>query len=61
MSRASGKTKDVAEGKSDGADSQQTEEEEDHADETGREETPDLYRHSALGMCVLIITRSSSA
>jgi E3 ubiquitin-protein ligase HUWE1 len=51
MSRASGKIKDVTDGKSESTDS---DEDEENGGEAGREETPDLYRHSALGMCVFI-------
>ncbi|KAF9227402.1 hypothetical protein BS17DRAFT_727628 [Gyrodon lividus] len=53
MSRASEKLKDGTEGKAEstGSMSEEEEEEEDvDDDDVGREETPDLYRHSALGM-----------
>ncbi|KIJ18752.1 hypothetical protein PAXINDRAFT_167299 [Paxillus involutus ATCC 200175] len=53
MSRASEKLKDGTEGKAEstGSMSEEEEEEEDiDVDDAGREETPDLYRHSALGM-----------
>lgn len=53
MSRTSGKGKHAVEGKEDMEDSELSEEEEpddDDDDETDREETPDLYRNSSLGM-----------
>ena len=50
MSRASGKAKDLPD---DGAaDSDAGSEVEDVASNEAREETPDLYRNSSLGMCV---------
>jgi len=49
MSRASGKNKDSLDGKHE---SDETVENEEDTDEIEREETPDLYRNSALGMCV---------
>jgi E3 ubiquitin-protein ligase HUWE1 len=58
MSRASEKLKDGTEGKAEstGSMSEEEEEEEDiDVDDAGREETPDLYRHSALGMYVFHI------
>ncbi|KAF9241543.1 hypothetical protein BU15DRAFT_87134 [Melanogaster broomeanus] len=53
MSRASEKLKDGTEGKAESAGSMSDEEEDDEdidVDDAEREETPDLYRHSALGM-----------
>lgn len=50
MSRASGKTKDLPD--EDAADSDADSEIEDMASNEAREETPDLYRNSSLGMCV---------
>lgn len=52
MSRASEKSKDGAEGKAQsvGSISEDEEEEDIDVEDAGREETPDLYRHSALGM-----------
>lgn len=51
MSRASEKSKDGGEGKSQSAGSISEEEEGDiDVEDVEREETPDLYRHSALGM-----------
>lgn len=54
MSRASEKSKDGTEGKvqSVGSISEGEEEEDIDVEDAAREETPDLYRHSALGMCV---------
>jgi hypothetical protein len=54
MSRVSGKIKDSAEGRSESSDSQVSEDGEDLG-EIDREETPDLYRNSALGMCVRVL------
>ena len=59
MSRASDKSKDAAEGKADSVGSLASDEEVDDDDgddmeDAGREETPDLYRNSSLGMCVLL-------
>ena len=51
MSRASGKTKDSIEDKEDSAESDMGSENDDVAEEP-REETPDLYRNSSLGMYV---------
>jgi len=51
MSRASGKTKDLPD--EDVADSDMDSEVEGVASNEAREETPDLYRNSSLGMCVL--------
>jgi E3 ubiquitin-protein ligase HUWE1 len=57
MSRASDKGKDAAEGKVDSVGSLASDEEEDDngadVEGNGREETPDLYRNSSLGMYVL--------
>jgi E3 ubiquitin-protein ligase HUWE1 len=53
MSRASDKSKDSAEGKANSVGSLASEEEEDDGEDmedAGREETPDLYRNSSLGM-----------
>lgn len=50
MSRASGKTKDLPD--EDAADSDADSEVEDLASSEVREETPDLYRNSSLGMWV---------
>ena len=50
MSRASGKTKDLPD--EDAADSDADSEVEDIAGNEAREETPDLYRNSSLGMYV---------
>lgn len=59
MSRASGKTKDLPD--EDVADSDVDSEIEDVASNEAREETPDLYRNSSLGMYVLPdILRESS-
>lgn len=60
MSRASDKGKDTAEGKTHSVGSLASDEEaeEDSGDDmedAGREETPDLYRNSSLGMCVVHI------
>ena len=58
MSRTSGKGKHAVEGKEDMEDSELSEEEEpddDEDDETDREETPDLYRNSSLGMYVVYL------
>lgn len=50
MSRTSNK-KDAVEGeKSESVSSIGSEEEEEEIEDAGREETPDLYRNSALGM-----------
>jgi hypothetical protein len=56
MSRASDKGKDVAEGKVDSVGSLASDDgdhDNDNAADDGREETPDLYRNSSLGMYVL--------
>ena len=50
MSRASGKNKDASDDKNESGEAVENEEED--SDEIDREETPDLYRNSALGMCV---------
>jgi E3 ubiquitin-protein ligase HUWE1 len=52
MSRASDKSKDGTEGKDQSVGSMSEDEEEEDIDveDVEREETPDLYRHSALGM-----------
>ena len=52
MSRSSGKNnKESHEGtKTDSVSSLGSEEEDEELEDTGREETPDLYRNSALGM-----------
>lgn len=50
MSRASGKTKDLPD--EDAADSDADSEVQDVTSNEAREETPDLYRNSSLGMCV---------
>jgi len=52
MSRASGKTKDLPD--EDVADSDVDSEAEDVAGGEAREETPDLYRNSSLGMYVSV-------
>lgn len=54
MSRASEKSKDGPEEKTQsvGSMSEDEEEEDIDAEDVEREETPDLYRHSALGMWV---------
>jgi E3 ubiquitin-protein ligase HUWE1 len=49
MSRVSGKAKDSAEGRTESIESLGSEEDDE---DIGREETPDLYRNSALGMYV---------
>lgn len=49
MSRASGKSKDSIEEKEDSPESDD-ELADDDVGEAGREETPDLYRNSSLGM-----------
>jgi E3 ubiquitin-protein ligase HUWE1 len=60
MSRASDKFKDSAGGKATSVESLASDEEdrdndnEADVDDNGREETPDLYRNSSLGMYVLI-------
>ena len=54
MSRASGKTKDLPD--EDVADSDVDSEVEDVTSNVAREETPDLYRNSSLGMCVSFVT-----
>jgi len=48
MSRVSGKAKDTHEGRAESIDSLGSEEED--IGDIDREETPDLYRNSALGM-----------
>jgi E3 ubiquitin-protein ligase HUWE1 len=53
MSRASGKGKISRDGKTESVSSTSSEDEDDVDDATGREETPDLYRNSALGMYVI--------
>ena len=50
MSRASGKGKEAIDGKDETAVSVSSDSEEEDIEDTGREETPDLYRNSALGM-----------
>jgi E3 ubiquitin-protein ligase HUWE1 len=50
MSRTSGKNKHSIEGKPEILESRASEDEEDDIENAGREETPDLYRNSALGM-----------
>ncbi|KAG9316564.1 hypothetical protein JVU11DRAFT_2615 [Chiua virens] len=50
MSRASEKSKDGLEGKAQSVGSISDDEEEEDVEDAEREETPDLYRHSALGM-----------
>lgn len=51
MNRASEKSKDGTEGKAQSVGSISEDEEEDiDVEDAEREETPDLYRHSALGM-----------
>lgn len=55
MSRASEKAKDGDEGKADSSDTLSDEDEGDDdidVDDAARDETPDLYRNSALGMYV---------
>jgi E3 ubiquitin-protein ligase HUWE1 len=51
MSRASGKAKDLPD--DDAGDSDADSEVEDAVSNVAREETPDLYRNSSLGMYVL--------
>lgn len=53
MSRTSNKSKDTAEGEkveSESSMGSEDDEDEEMEEDTGREETPDLYRNSALGM-----------
>jgi hypothetical protein len=50
MSRSSGKAKDSLEGKTESVDPAMSEEEDEDIEAASREETPDLYRNSALGM-----------
>ncbi|KAJ7188201.1 hypothetical protein C8R46DRAFT_1341056 [Mycena filopes] len=51
MSRTSNRNKDTAEGqKSETASSSSEDDDDEEMQDTGREETPDLYRNSALGM-----------
>ncbi|KAJ7132750.1 hypothetical protein C8R43DRAFT_929975 [Mycena crocata] len=51
MSRTSNRSKDTVEGqKAESVTSMGSEEDEEEMQDTGREETPDLYRNSALGM-----------
>jgi E3 ubiquitin-protein ligase HUWE1 len=51
MSRTSNRNKDTVEGqKAESVSSMGSEEDEEEMEDTGREETPDLYRNSALGM-----------
>lgn len=51
MSRSSGKTKESIEGtKTESVSSLSSDEDDEELQDTGREETPDLYRNSALGM-----------
>ena len=51
MSRTSSKNKDAVEGqKADSVSSVGSEEDEEEVEDSDREETPDLYRNSALGM-----------
>lgn len=61
MSRPSEKSKDGTEGKTQsvGSISEDEEEEDIDGEDAEREETPDLYRHSALGMWVSIEFRLS--
>ena len=61
MSRASEKSKDGTEGKAQsvGSISEDEEEEDIDVEDAARGETPDLYRHSALGMWVSVIEFSS--
>ena len=56
MSQVFDKNKDTTKGKADSVGSLASEEEveEDDEEDTGREETPDLYRNPSLGMCVSI-------
>ena len=54
MSRASGKTKDSSDEKEESVESDMGSENDDVGQET-REETPDLYRNSSLGMYVLFM------
>jgi E3 ubiquitin-protein ligase HUWE1 len=49
MSRASGKGKEI-DGKNETVVSVSSDSEEEGSEDAGREETPDLYRNSALGM-----------
>lgn len=49
MSRPSGK-KESGEGKAESVESFASEDEEGEIEDSGRQETPDLYRNSALGM-----------
>lgn len=50
MSRASGKGKEAMDGKTETVVSVSSDSEGDESEDAGREETPDLYRNSALGM-----------
>lgn len=51
MNRSAGKNKDTSEGaKAASVSSMDSSDDEESLDDTGREETPDLYRNSALGM-----------
>lgn len=50
MSRASGKTKDILDEKEESVEPFSSDEEDEGLDDEHREETPDLYRNSALGM-----------
>ncbi|GLB37041.1 putative protein with domain of Unknown Function (DUF913) [Lyophyllum shimeji] len=50
MSRSSGKSKEALEAEKSDSDSYISSDEEDEMEEEDREETPDLYRNSALGM-----------
>lgn len=59
MSRASGKSKDSIEEKEDSPESDD-ELADDDVGEVGREETPDLYRNSSLGMYVKVFHRFGS-
>jgi len=54
MSRASEKSKDGIEGKPQSVGSISEDEEDIDVEDAAREETPDLYRHSALGMWVSV-------
>ena len=67
MSRASGKGKgddgkvDLGEVEEISEDDEDEDDDEDGEDEgSGREDTPDLYRNSALGMCVYFLSHRAS-
>jgi hypothetical protein len=55
MSRSSERTKAAPLGGEDSVPSSEDEEDEESEEEEMREETPDLYRNSSLGMCVSLV------